>query len=443
MASDLLHIKDGYFFEVPKFVWPSNRKSANDFPDWFVRNDPDYQSYEADYLIKELGSIGVDSVDLAGLKHRWEAWKAESDTHYGYSLDDYLEKQLKDAQTKSKVWVKENKVKAADPLKAYIAQSPEAADISWFYDLKHNPEKNHQWQNMRGDVNTAEYVGKYKIAQGSKWDDHKLSQYNDAMAGKIMIPQVAGGTLRNAYQPESGFCISRYMIIEVVVAILLIVIFSWLARRLNSGDNPKGKLWNMTESMVTWVRNEIVVPAMGEHDADRFMPFFYSLFFFILGCNLMGMIPYVGAPTAAFATTCALALMVFLFGLALGIKQFGVVGYLKNICPSLGLPWYLAIVIVPMLWVIEAASLLIKHLVLAVRLLLNMSAGHLVMLGILGIGISVEAAQMNGWAWSGVAAISVLGTTLLSFLELFVAGLQAFVFTFLAALLIGSSIHHH
>lgn len=443
MASDLLHIKDGYFFEVPKFVWPSNRKSAKDFPDWFVRNDPDYQSHEADDLISGLTEIGVDPVDVAGLKARWEAWKHQSDDNYGFSLDDYLENQLAEAKTSAKAWAQKEHSKAADPLKAYIAQAPEASNIAWYYDLKKNPEMDHKWQDLRGKVNTAEYVNAYKDSHATAWDQPKLHEYNDAMSGKIMIPQIAGGTLRNAYQPQSGFCISRYMVIELAVAILMVVIFSWLARRLNSGDSPKGKLWNMVESMVTWVRSQIVVPAMGEHDADRFMPFFYTLFFFILGCNLMGMIPYVGAPTAAFATTCALALMVFLFGLGLGIRQFGVIGYLKNICPSLGLPWYLAIIIVPMLWVIEAASLLIKHLVLAVRLLLNMTAGHLVMLGILGIGISVEAAQMNGFAWSGVAAISVLGTTLLSFLELFVAGLQAFVFTFLAALLIGSSIHHH
>jgi F-type H+-transporting ATPase subunit a len=442
MASDLLHIKDGYFFEVPKGVWPSNRKSAKDFPDWFVRNDPDFQSHEADHLIQELVEIGVDPVNVAGLKQRWESWKASSDTNYGYSLDDYLELELRQTEAKAKTWAKEHKSKAADPLKAYIAETS-GDGLDWFYNLKRDPESNRKWQDLRDLVNTHEYVNEYKDTHGEKWDQHKLAQYNDAMSGKIMIPQIAGGTLRNAYQPESGFCISRYMVIEVIVAVLLLAIFSWLARRLSTGENPKGKAWNMVESSVMWVRNEIVVPAMGEHDADRFMPFFYSLFFFILGCNLMGMVPYIGAPTAAFATTFALAFLVFIFGMFLGIKQFGVVGYLKNISPSLGLPWYLAIVIVPMLWIIEAASLLIKHLVLAARLLLNMSAGHLVMLGILGIGISVEAASMNTFAWSGVAAISVIGTTLLSFLELFVAGLQAFVFTFLAAFLIGSSIHHH
>jgi F-type H+-transporting ATPase subunit a len=94
--------------------------------------------------------------------------------------------------------------------------------------------------------------------------------------------------------------------------------------------------------------------------------------------------------------------------------------------------------------VIEALSLLIKHAVLSVRLLMNMGAGHLVLLGILGIGISVKAAmELSTGTWLGVAGISVLGTTLMSFLEVFVAFLQAYVFTFLAAMFIGSSMHHH
>jgi F-type H+-transporting ATPase subunit a len=110
----------------------------------------------------------------------------------------------------------------------------------------------------------------------------------------------------------------------------------------------------------------------------------------------------------------------------------------------LGLPWYFAFWVVPLLWVIEFASLFIKHAVLAVRLLMNMGAGHLVLLGILGIGISVPAALgLSTGGWMGVAGISVIGTTILSVLEVFVAFLQAYVFTFLAALFIGSAIHHH
>jgi F-type H+-transporting ATPase subunit a len=269
-----------------------------------------------------------------------------------------------------------------------------------------------------------------------------MSAYNKSLSGKIFIPQPFA-TLRNAYEAQSGFGITRYMLIEVAVALICIVLFKWLAGRIATGQAPKGKLWNLLESFVTFVRNGVVVPAMGEHDADKYMPFFWTLFMFVLGCNLMGMIPFVGAPTSVFATTGAIALMIFAVGLTLGIRHFGVMGYLKNLAPSLGLPAYLAVFIVPLVWLIEALSLLIKHLILGVRLLANMVAGHLVLLGFMGIGFGVHAVSMSTGSWSVAAVIAIFASTMLSFLELFVAFLQAYILTFLAAMFIGSATHHH
>ena len=441
MASDILHIKDGYFFELPRMFLRSSHESAEKFPSWFVRNDADFQNFEADHIVARLEKIGIDSGTLSGLKERWLKWKKSSDANYGWPIDRYIEKQYTQATSQARTWAAKNSPKAKEPIQAYFAENP-VPYIEWFGQIQDSPERLEQWHELQAETNSSAFVKTYTTTQGQQWDVAKISEYNRALDGKIMIPQPFG-TLKNAYEPESGFCISRYMVIELIVAILAVVIFGWLARRVRSGEPPTGKGWNMLEAMTQGVRDKIVVPAMGEHDADRFMPFFYSLFFFILGCNLMGMLPFVGAPTAAFGSTAALAIVVFVFGLILGVMTFGVSGYLKNLSPSLGLPWYMSIIIVPFLWLIEAASLLIKHVILAVRLLLNMSAGHLVLLGILGIGISYEAAQLPVWGWSMVAAISVLGTVLLSILELFVAFLQAFVFVFLAALLIGSSIHHH
>jgi F-type H+-transporting ATPase subunit a len=94
-------------------------------------------------------------------------------------------------------------------------------------------------------------------------------------------------------------------------------------------------------------------------------------------------------------------------------------------------------------WVIEALSLFIKHGVLAVRLLANMVAGHLVLLGFMGIAFGAHAVTMSTGSWGMAAVISVVASTLLSFLELFVACLQAYIFTFLASLFISTSTHHH
>ena len=105
----------------------------------------------------------------------------------------------------------------------------------------------------------------------------------------------------------------------------------------------------------------------------------------------------------------------------------------------MGLPLVLAIFIVPMLFAIEVLGLFIKHLVLGIRLLANMVAGHLVLLAIMGLAVAA-AASTN---WHLTATISVVGSALFSLLELFVAFLQAYVFTFLSALFIGAAVHHH
>lgn len=440
MASDILHIKDGYFFEVPRALWRSNRGKASDFPDWFVRLDADFQSRAADTLVAGLTELGVDSVELNGLKESWQAWQHDNHKFAGWPLDAYLEKQSSEAKSVAQSWAVKNAPAAKDTYQAYIGSNT-APTIDWFVQLQKSPEKMAKWDQLKAKVKSQDFLQSY-LTDGAKWDEAKVSEYNKSLDGKILIPQPFG-VPRNAYEAESGFCISRYMVIELVVAIIALVVFRWLAKKVSTGESPKGKRWNMLEGLVQWVRNDVAVPAMGEHDADHFMPFLWTLFVFILGCNLMGMVPWIGSPTAAFGTTLALAGIVFVIGVAMGVKTFGVVGFLKNICPDLGLPWYLAFWIVPLLWVIEFASLLIKHAVLAVRLLMNMGAGHLVMLGILGIGISVPSAMMSTPAWSGVALISVLGTAMLSVLELFVAFLQAYLFTFLAAMFIGSSMHHH
>jgi F-type H+-transporting ATPase subunit a len=443
MASDILHIKDGYFFEVPRALWRSNLKTPSSFPSWFVRLDADYQSWEADQILEGLKEIGVDAVTLAGVKSNWQTWQGESAKVAGWPMDAYLEKQASVALANASKWAKENLPKATDPYQAFLSSNPRP-DIDWFVQVQKSPEKLAKWNAIKTKINGDAFLQTYlKESPNREWSQEKLDQYNKTLDGKILIPQFFG-TPRNAYEAESGFCLSRYMIIELVVAVLALAMFGWLAKRVKTGDAPKGKLWNGLESVVKWVRSDVAVPAMGEHDADKFMPLLWTFFVFILGCNMMGMLPWVGSPTAAFGTTIALAGIVFVIGVFMGVKTFGPVGFLKNICPELGLPWYLAFWIVPLMWVIEFFSLFIKHSVLAVRLLMNMGAGHLVLLGIMGVGISLEAAtSMSTPVWGAVATISVLGTTVLSILELLVAFLQAYLFTFLAAMFIGSSMHHH
>jgi F-type H+-transporting ATPase subunit a len=171
------------------------------------------------------------------------------------------------------------------------------------------------------------------------------------------------------------------------------------------------------------------------------VPLLLTLFFFVLGCNLCGMIPWAGAPTGAFGATLGLALITFGTVVLFGMLKFGPIGFFLNQIPSMDLPLALAIFLKPMILAIELLGLMIKHGVLAVRLLANMVAGHVVLLGIMTLAFSVEGAMSNSWAIA--APIAVIGSTLFSCLELFVSFLQAYIFTFLSALFIGAAIHHH
>jgi F-type H+-transporting ATPase subunit a len=180
---------------------------------------------------------------------------------------------------------------------------------------------------------------------------------------------------------------------------------------------------------------------LAKHDGDRFVPLLLTLFFFVLGCNLLGMVPWAGSPTASFAVTLALAGVTLGTVVVAGMRKFGFLGFFFNQIPSMDLPLVLAIVLKPLIFLIEMAGLLIKHGILAVRLLANMVAGHLVLLGIMGL-ISAAAAYSTGM-WATVTGISVVSCTLFSVLELFVAFLQAYIFTFLSALFIGAAVHQH
>ena len=195
----------------------------------------------------------------------------------------------------------------------------------------------------------------------------------------------------------------------------------------------------MFEAIVVFLRNGVVRPAIGGHDADRFLPLILTLFFFILFCNLMGLVPCLGSPTASFSVTAPLALMTFLIGVGSGMRKYGLVKFWTGLCPPMDVPIVLKVVVVPLVLVLEIVGLIIRYSVLAVRLLANMFGGHLG----LAIIIGFIPAMAGSLLWFGVTPMAVFGATAISMLELFVAFLQAYVFSFLAALFIGMAVHQH
>lgn len=268
--------------------------------------------------------------------------------------------------------------------------------------------------------------------------------------GKLVLPQpleqshplwqlqTGNPTIDNLVQPlELG--VTKFMVLEVLVAVVLCLLFVPLAWRMGGGHAPRGRLWNLLEAMIVFIRDQVARPAIGRHDADRFVPFLLTMFFFVLGCNLLGMLPWLGTPTAAWGTTAMLAMVTFATVIGSGMRKLGVVGYWKAQVPHMDLPGVMAVLLVPMIFAIEILGLVIKHFVLSVRLLANMLAGHLV----LAVVIAFIAAAWSSAAVWGVAPASILGATALSLLELFVAFLQAYIFVFLSALFIGMAVHPH
>src|SRR5262245_61247646 len=170
-------------------------------------------------------------------------------------------------------------------------------------------------------------------------------------------------------QPFGSFKITKFMVIELIAALLLCVFFIGLAKALKGGAVPRGRFRNMLEAMLLYFRDYVARPCIGGHDADRFVPFLWTIFFFILALNLFGMIPWMGSPTGSLAVTATLAFITFATVLASGMQKLGVGGFWKAQVPHMDLPPILKIFLVPMIFVIEVFGLIVKHSVLAVRLL--------------------------------------------------------------------------
>jgi F-type H+-transporting ATPase subunit a len=269
-------------------------------------------------------------------------------------------------------------------------------------------------------------------------------------SGHIQIPQpfktdkpiykvsTGNALIDNTIQPFD-LKITKFMVIELLAAILICVFFIGLAKAIKGGALPRGRFRHILEAMLLYFRDNVARPCIGGHDADRFVPFLWTVFFFVLALNLFGMIPWMGSPTGSLAVTGTLALITFIVVIGSGIQKLGTVGMIKSLVPHMDLSPGIKIVLVPLIFVIEVLGLLIKHSVLAVRLLANMMAGHVV----LAVILAFIAASAQSLLWWVVTPTSVFGATALSMLELFVAFLQAYIFTFLSALFIGMAVHPH
>lgn len=239
----------------------------------------------------------------------------------------------------------------------------------------------------------------------------------------------------------AGIQITRFMVTELIAAVIVAAIVIPLARHMARQHVTRGPFLNAFEAMVLFIRDQVARPAIGGHGADHFLPYLWTAFFFVLFNNLLGMIPGLASATGNINVTFMLAAMTLVTVVMAGMREMGVAGYWVGIVPHMDVPAVMKPPLWGLMFVIEVAGLLIRHIVLAVRLFANMLAGHVVLTVILGF--ILMAWNLATWQWGAITAGSLLMVVALSLLELFVAFLQAYIFTFLSALFIGSAVHPH
>src|SRR5262245_43935539 len=243
---------------------------------------------------------------------------------------------------------------------------------------------------------------------------------------------------------------SKFMVLETIAAIIVLAVFIPVGRRIARGDVPRGRLTHFVESILLFIRDEVAIPTIGEHDYKRFLPLLWTLFVFIATMNLLGMVPFMGSPTASMAVTAVLATIVFIVIHYNGIKaSHGFGHYIKTFRVKLDREGKLLQILAPIIefgvfW-LEIMTAFIRAIVLAVRLFANMLAGHttlfVVMSFIVMVGLAVEQNMMSEISFWPITAVSIVTLVALSLLEIFVGLLQAFVFVFLTSTFIGMAMH--
>lgn len=309
-----------------------------------------------------------------------------------------------------------------------------------------------------------------------------LDQLNEAAEGKVFIPQPFAGA-----NPDSGFLITKFMVLQTVVVLLCFLIFRGLANRIRSGQPAKGAFWNFWEALALFIRDEVVRPTIGDHaeghhedhhgnvkieghgrhavashvhghenvmddhsngkapilshPADKYLPFIWSCFFYVLLCNLLGAIPSLGSATGSISVTAVLALCSLVATFIAGSRVMGIRGFFGNLIPDTGVGGAGGVLLSCVMFVIELMGFLIKHSILALRLFGNIMGGHTA-LGVI-LGFIAQAAHSSFPLWGVVTVGSVLGQLGVGILELLVAVLQAYVFSFLATIFLAGAIHKH
>lgn len=298
--------------------------------------------------------------------------------------------------------------------------------------IDHHISDSHSWEIYHGFmvhlpvIVYSEEKGLEIFSSSKFYDDHHhLKPYNGYVMDHEHISLESGAHVFD-------ISITKNVLFLLFNAILLIVVFSAVAKgfRKNEGRAPKG-IQSFFEPLILFVRDDIAKENIGK-EYEKFMPFLLTVFFFIWFGNLLGLLPGAANLTGNISVTLTLAILTLLITLFSGKRT-----YWLHIVDPLGdsMPWGGKFLLYLILWPVEIIGIFTKPFSLMVRLFANITAGHILILSILSLAFVFQSLA--------VGVVGALFATVMNMLELFVAILQAYVFTLLSAMYFGQAVEEH
>jgi F-type H+-transporting ATPase subunit a len=226
--------------------------------------------------------------------------------------------------------------------------------------------------------------------------------------------------------------LTHLQLFQIAAVLLILVAFSGVPAHLMRGGGDA--VTRGLAGFASWVRDDMVYASMGRERGRKFLPFFLSLFFFILFMNLLGLMPGGATATASVWVTAALAVITLGAMLVCGMVIQGPLAFWKNLVPHVPLALW------PLMFVIEVVGLVIKPFALTVRLFANMNGGHMVVLSFMGLMFFFALKNGSGVGWM-ISPLAIAFAVFIMIIESFVAVLQAFIFTQLSILFVQTSVH--
>jgi F-type H+-transporting ATPase subunit a len=266
------------------------------------------------------------------------------------------------------------------------------------------------------------------IAHNQSYEGYEIAAEGKYQGRIVKVSET--GVINEEYLPLDLSITKAVAGMLVAVTVLLCIFLSLAHSYKKSGISPPKGMQSLLEPVILFVRDDVIIPNIGPK-YEKYLPYLLTVFFFILINNLLGLIPifpFGANVTGNIAVTMVLAIGTFLLTQFSGTKT-----YWKHIVATPGVPFWL----IPIMFLVELIGIFSKPFALMIRLFANITAGHIVVLSLVGLIFIFQTVF--------ISPVSIFFVLFMDVLELFVAFLQAYVFTLLSSLFIGLALQeeHH